>query len=61
MKMTSNGFTGWLRLSAAAAVVAALFGCVSTQNAIASASGLGGQLQTFATDLLRHLLAARLF
>ena len=57
----SSRVRGWLCLIATASVSVALSGCVDAQKAIPSASGLGEQLQTFATDFLRHLLAAGLF
>lgn len=59
--MRISGVRGWLRLIAAAATALTLFGCVAAQDAMTAGSGLGEQLQTFASDALRHVFAAWLF
>lgn len=59
--MRISGVRGWLRLTAAAATALSLFGCVAAQDTITSGGGLGEQLQTFASDALRHAFAAWLF
>jgi len=59
--MVANGVRRRLRLIAVAVTTMMLTGCVGTQDTMAATSNLGDQLQTFAADAVRHLLAAWLF
>ena len=59
--MTHMGVGARLRWIVIAIVAIVISGCVDTQSANTAAGGLSGQLQTFATDTLRHILAAWLF